>query len=112
MGYTASEPADRFKSLQLVDVLFQAFTFSAFLGFPQLALHSRNEALQIRLHDVILSSDFHRGYRGIFTNGAGNENKRNFRISCSYDFQRLVPAEMRYGVVRNDDVPFLIEGPR
>src|SRR5258708_37343538 len=112
MRYPASEPSDRLKSLQLIHMLFQAFAFPAILSLPQLALHGRNQALQIRLHDVILSSDLHRGYRGIFANGAGNENERNFFISCSYNFQRLVPAEMRYGVVRNDNVPFLIEGLR
>ncbi len=83
MRYSACEPPDRFESLQLLYVLFQAFAFPAILGIPELALNSRNQPFEIRLHDVILSPDSHGVSGRILANRAGNENEWNLGISRS-----------------------------
>src|ERR1700687_1699740 len=112
MRYAACEPPDRFESLQLVHLPFQSFAFPAILGIPELALNSRNQACEIRLHDVILSPDSHSVSGRIFANRAGNENEWNLDISRSYHFQGFGPRKLRHGMVRDDDVPFLIESSR
>src|SRR5574337_1063337 len=110
MCYTSREPSNRFKALQLVNLLLELPALSAFRCFSQLSFNGGDEMLQIRLHQVVLRSELQRGHRDLFTDGAGNKDKRHVRVFLPYELQSIRSSEVRHGVVGNDDVPPVLEG--
>src|SRR5713226_3389770 len=94
-----------------MNLLFESPMFPSLHGFPQFPLDCGDQTAQIRLHQVVLRPNLERSYRSIFANRAGNKNERHVLALLSYELQSVGSREMRHRVIRNDNVPLLLEGP-
>src|SRR5216683_8359609 len=92
-----------------MNLLFESPMFPSLNGFPQFPLDGGDETAQIRLHQVVLRPNLERSYRSIFANRAGNKNERHVLALLSYKLQSVGSLEMRHRVIRNDNVPLLLE---
>ncbi len=107
--HTASEPSDRFEPLQLMYLLLQSLPLLALFRFPELPLHGGNQTAEVGLHQVVLRTNFQRGDRRIFPNGAGDKNERNIQSFVADELQGIGAAEVGHAVIGDDDVPHFIE---
>ena len=78
-------------------------------GIGQLPVYRRYQAGQIALHDIVLCTCPHADDRSVFADGAGNENEGNVGIVALDDIERARATEIGHRVIREHDVPFLLE---
>src|SRR5919106_4169973 len=60
---------------QVSQSLLGALAFSSYLNLAELPLYGSGQPLEITLHDIIVRARFHRLYRHVFADGAGDENE-------------------------------------
>ncbi len=99
-----------------VDEVPQVRLFFAQLGFgapvlgaqaavAQLALHRGGQPLEVLLDQIVGGAGAHRLHRGLFADGAGDDDEGNIELGLLHQLQRSTRAEARHAVIREDQVP-------
>src|SRR5207249_4778685 len=75
-----------------------------YLGLAQLALERRWEPREIVLHDIVVRAGLHHVDGDVLPDRARNENERDVAPGLARDRERLAPAELRHGEIRDDEM--------
>jgi len=74
------------------------------LGLAQLALERGQEPREIVLHDIVVGARFHHVDGDVLADRARDENERDVAPGFARDRERLGPAELRHGEIRDDEM--------
>jgi hypothetical protein len=92
----------RFARIQQSFDLSGSFTFCNAAPFP---LNRRHQAREIPFEQVVTGTGLHRRHGGFHTYRSGHEKQRYIRGKLPRKTQCGGTAEMRQGIVRDDDIP-------